>query len=504
MTRAQQDLSCGQPVSGSLGSGATHSFRHSSPAGTAVVVQASSLSASLRLVRLVASGPGVDENTCSGVLEFVSGGGTVNIEVSPCLAGDSGSYTLTLQVVSAGAANCALPLTCGLTPLGTELSVPGEVDSFRFSVSAGTQVRLSFEDEEGLDQAYRLRLFDPVGKGLLDGTNCADDTTVTLANGGVHTALVSSCAGLRTSSYRIERYDSSCPRGPEITFMGLLPQNQQIDVSTLFDAQGRPIYFGERGLLVIEARPGESGVTVGDQAYTPPAAPDLQLIVDQDLGDGSLAVCDLDPPGGVPASNPFVFSDTPAAIGRLNDLGCRVDNGMSIPIGHRSELDACPRDSRGQASFVSPDTTVEFCLPIPNTLAFAAGDTIVKARVRDQRQQLSAEREIVVRVATRTPTSTPTATPTPTHTPTRTPTQRMATPTRTPFIRTPGPCTGDCDEDGNVTVAELTRAVRIALGQLALPACPLADGNHDGEVKVADLIGAVRNALFDCPPPLND
>jgi len=502
ITLGQPVLTCGQPISATLTSGTTDSYRFTAPAGTAVVVQASSLAGGL--LRLHARGAGVDEETCSGVLELGARGGTVAIEVSDC-RGASGSYTLTPLVVSAGGANCAVPLDCGLTQPGTGLSVPGEVDSYRFSASAGTQVRLAFADEAGLSQAYSLRIYDREGIAIVGGS-CLDLQTVAIAATGEYTALVSSCVGLRTSGYRIERRDPQCPRGPQITYLGLLPQNQQILVSTTFDDSGRPIYFGQRGTLVVEARPGDSGATVGGNAYTPFFLPDLQLIVDRDLGNGSEAICDVDQAGGVPASRPFVFAQDAAAIGRVNDLGCRVDDGMGNPVGHRVSIDACPRNQNGSSSFVSDDTTIEFCLPISLALAFPEGDTVVKARVRDQNQFLGAEREIVVRVATASPTASPTATPTrtPTFTPTHTPTLRPTRVPSTPTVRPPGPCTCDCNENGRVTVAELTRAVRIALGQLEIPVCRLADGDDTGVVDVADLVTGVRNALDGCPPAPRD
>lgn len=493
---AQLLLPCGDPISGDLAVGATDSYSFAPAAGTAVVVQASSLSDDLGLLRLRANGSGVSEDSCSSVLNFVSKGGSIRISVSPCLAGSSGSYTLTLQVVSAGSANCGALLPCGLTPLGTALSVPGEVDSYRFTAIAGARVHLGVVDAEGVEDAYRLRLYDPSGAEMGSGT-CSDEVAVAVPASGDYTLLLSSCVGLRTSGYRIERSDAQCPRGPEITYFGLLPQNQQISVSTTFDALGRPIYFGQRGVLVVEARAGETGSTVGNLAYEPGALPDLQVIVDRPLGNGSAAVCDLNPPGGVPASQPFAFSTDAAAIGRVNDLGCRVDDGMSRPVGHRSSLDACPRDSNGSPSFVSKDTTVEFCLPVSTSLAFAPGDTVVKARVRDQSGVLGAEREIVVRVATPRLTPTPSATRTLTSSATPTPTPRTPA---TPIIRTPGPCTGDCNENGSVSVAELTRAVRIALESLGIAACPLADSDASGAVDISDLIGAVANALHGCPP----
>jgi enediyne biosynthesis protein E4 len=62
-------------------------------------------------------------------------------------------------------------------------------------------------------------------------------------------------------------------------------------------------------------------------------------------------------------------------------------------------------------------------------------------------------------------------------------------------------CPGDCNGDGAVAVAELVRAVGIALGSGAVATCAAADANADGRVTIAELIGAVGHALSGCPPP---
>jgi len=59
-------------------------------------------------------------------------------------------------------------------------------------------------------------------------------------------------------------------------------------------------------------------------------------------------------------------------------------------------------------------------------------------------------------------------------------------------------CAGDCDGDGQVTIAELVRGVRIALGELPVEECDGLDGDGDGTVNVAELIRAVRAALEIC------
>lgn len=65
------------------------------------------------------------------------------------------------------------------------------------------------------------------------------------------------------------------------------------------------------------------------------------------------------------------------------------------------------------------------------------------------------------------------------------------------FAQVP-PCAGDCDGDGQVTVAELIRGVRIALGEAPVSECDAMDGDGDGAVSVAELVRAVRAALEVC------
>jgi hypothetical protein len=70
----------------------------------------------------------------------------------------------------------------------------------------------------------------------------------------------------------------------------------------------------------------------------------------------------------------------------------------------------------------------------------------------------------------------------------------MSTASRTP-TSSGVPVAGDCDADGRVTVAELIRAVAIALGETPLADCPVIDVNSDGRVSVDELVAAVDAAL---------
>lgn len=62
-------------------------------------------------------------------------------------------------------------------------------------------------------------------------------------------------------------------------------------------------------------------------------------------------------------------------------------------------------------------------------------------------------------------------------------------------------CAGDCDENGDVGIEELVRAVSIALGTAEIDRCASADGDADGVVSINELVRAVNHALEGCPEP---
>lgn len=59
-------------------------------------------------------------------------------------------------------------------------------------------------------------------------------------------------------------------------------------------------------------------------------------------------------------------------------------------------------------------------------------------------------------------------------------------------------CIGDCSADGRVTIDELVRMVRVALGGLSTAFCPSGDVNGDGRVMIEELVAATANALMGC------
>jgi cysteine-rich repeat protein len=60
-------------------------------------------------------------------------------------------------------------------------------------------------------------------------------------------------------------------------------------------------------------------------------------------------------------------------------------------------------------------------------------------------------------------------------------------------------CTGDCSNDGSVTVDEIIIGVNIGLGTAGVSSCLAFDSNGDGQVTVDEIVTAVSNALSGCP-----
>lgn len=59
-------------------------------------------------------------------------------------------------------------------------------------------------------------------------------------------------------------------------------------------------------------------------------------------------------------------------------------------------------------------------------------------------------------------------------------------------------CSGDCNQNGQVTIDELLAGVNIALDGATIDACPLLDGNGDGSVTIDEILRAVNEALNGC------
>jgi sugar lactone lactonase YvrE len=63
-------------------------------------------------------------------------------------------------------------------------------------------------------------------------------------------------------------------------------------------------------------------------------------------------------------------------------------------------------------------------------------------------------------------------------------------------------CTGDCDGNGEVSVAELMDGVNIVLGKAPMSVCPEFDAGGDAAVTVEEILAGVKAALEGCPLPI--
>lgn len=153
-------------------------------------------------------------------------------------------------------------------------------------------------------------------------------------------------------------------------------------------------------MLILEAKPGLNGRPVGN--FMPPIIPgqsqrpDLQILIDQPLGNGSATVCDTSanpPAGGVPAVDPPTFGPGQHVTDALLDLACRFSAFQpSAP---------CTLNRFGQESVLTEGGITasgrQFCAIIGTSINFAVGDTTLTAQVRDNQGVLGPRKQIIVR-----------------------------------------------------------------------------------------------------------
>jgi hypothetical protein len=465
-------LTCGVPVTASLASGAHDEYELEGFGEGVVVVSVADVSRTTDLLNLSSD----DHRTCYGALSLAPH--ERSVEVSDCVGHDSGTYALTANVVSDTADNCSSPMPCGEFPNARRLLVPGQVDAYSFTASGGDAIHFKAMDVRGALGRMRVRLFDPDGQPVNDEPSCSGKLDLTVAKTGKYTVLINGCGEPAAALYLLSFTAPSCPRGPDVTYLGVARADGNPQVADDYDEGGRAIYrrdFGAAFMLIIEARPGLSGSPVGDSAYdySPADAdltPDLQVLVDRPLGDGNPQVCEPGPHyGGVPATPLLEYEPLSAVSAAINDFGCRIDNGAGFPSA-RGAPDACTSFSTGDFGFVERSSTLQFCMAVSQAWSLPEGATHIKARVRDIDGNVGAAREMIVQVGDSKPT--PTVTPT--------------------------ACVGDCNGDAEVTIDELLTGVGIILAPPSVLTCASMDANQDGEVTIDEIIQAVGNALGGC------
>jgi cysteine-rich repeat protein len=210
-----------------------------------------------------------------------------------------------------------------------------------------------------------------------------------------------------TNTATVTPTPTSSSAGPQVVFFGVATSDGCVACDAplcacggtptpvpTFDGQGRRIFeeVGSHFSIVVEGRPGSSGLPVGI-TLTPGGSatrPDLQIESTRALGNGSAAVCDAGLGGGVPGVAPLNFGPGQSITDALQDFACRFE---SFQPGA-----PCTKDRFGNSATVSPDATVQFCHVLAQTEALPVGDSILGVQLRDVGGNLGSVVEIVVRV----------------------------------------------------------------------------------------------------------
>jgi hypothetical protein len=162
-----------------------------------------------------------------------------------------------------------------------------------------------------------------------------------------------------------------------------------------FDAEGHRIFVRNSGqfALIVEGKRGSSNVAVGTILIPANSSlrPDLQVESTNDLGDGSLAACDVASGGGVPGINPPDFGPGQSITNALRDFACRF---VFFPANS-----ACTKvDKTNAFRTVEPSATHQFCDFVTGIALFPEGDSLVTAQLRDKDGNLGQPAQIIIRV----------------------------------------------------------------------------------------------------------
>lgn len=163
----------------------------------------------------------------------------------------------------------------------------------------------------------------------------------------------------------------------------------------------RPLGFGF--IIVVEGRRGGDNIPVGTSSFNyisgdPNVLPDLQILADRPLGNGSAAVCDNMPPdfGGVPPVSPPDFTPTLATSRAINDFGCRFVDGSGQPVG-RLANGACVLYPDGEYRFANSQSQIQFCGTVSRPMIFPKGDTLLTVRIRNTAGLAGGASQIIIR-----------------------------------------------------------------------------------------------------------
>lgn len=149
-------------------------------------------------------------------------------------------------------------------------------------------------------------------------------------------------------------------------------------------------------LLVIEGARGTSNRDPGEDLIVhDDVRPDIQVLVTNDLGDGSAVTCDIGPApapsGGVPGFDPPVFGSGQDVTAALQDIACR----FSL---HKTSAEACTKNDFGNFSYLGIGTRRQYCFAVSQNAAFPPGRTVIAVQLVDTLGNVGPIREIAVDV----------------------------------------------------------------------------------------------------------
>ena len=163
-------VACGQTLARTIGVvGESDTFRFTAAAGEALSITTQETGGFASACWELYDPTGVSLGTSCGQAEKTAAiPGTYTIRVYDNGDAETGTYDLSLAVVSDTASNCAEPIGCGET-LPRELALVGESDTFRFTAAAGEALSITTQETGGFVSAC-WELYDPTGVSL--GTSC--------------------------------------------------------------------------------------------------------------------------------------------------------------------------------------------------------------------------------------------------------------------------------------------------------------------------------------------
>jgi hypothetical protein len=175
-------VACGQPLPRGIGTvGESDTFQFTVESGEALSITTQETAGFVNACWELYDPDGVSlGGTCGQAEKTAAIPGTYTIRVYDNGDIETGTYDLSLSVVSDTASNCAEAIGCGQT-LPRALDFVGESDTFRFAAQAGEALSLTTQETGGFVSAC-WELYDPSGVSL--GTSCGQAEKTAAVAGG--------------------------------------------------------------------------------------------------------------------------------------------------------------------------------------------------------------------------------------------------------------------------------------------------------------------------------